>query len=118
LPNKAQHIAKATNNESLSGQIDLSLPAAVDWVLTMLFYAALHYIEAYFSLTGRHCGNHGHRDSEIKRDSTLAAIFLDYCALKTYSHQARYQAKIFTPAAITNVLPHLKRIKMTVIPLL
>ncbi len=112
MPSKKEHLIKADNSESLSlHSLDPANPAAAEWALTMLFYVALHYVEAYFSLKGEHYKNHGPRDAAIKRDPTLGVIYRDYRELYVYSREARYEAVSFTFSDIRDVTPHLNNIK-------
>jgi hypothetical protein len=47
MPHKNVHIAQALHNEELAAY--LSGTAYPDWIVTSMFYAALHYVEAYLT---------------------------------------------------------------------
>ena len=113
-----EHLRKADENEALAKKLDMSLPAAPDWAITMLFYAAVHYVEAYFSLSGRHYELHITRDSAIERDTKIKAIYDDYREMKTYSRTVRYYAVWFEADTVATVRPILDRIKTRITPLL
>ena len=59
----------------------------------MLFYAALHYVQAYFSsqVPPRRFGGHADRDTAIELDRKINAIYGNYTALKDSSRLARYE---------------------------
>lgn len=118
MPTKNQHLEKSANNEALSGTLDPSQPAAIDWEITILFYVAVHYVEAYFSLSGKHHTGHKTRYSTIVRDQYISGISKDYEDMYNYSRDARYDSVAFTKADVQQIKPRLERIKKTIKPLL
>ncbi len=56
----------------------------------MLFYSALHYIDAYLAGKWKHPTDHKVRDDEIENNGALSPIFGDYRRLKDLSRAARY----------------------------
>jgi len=118
LPTQTQHLKKAKENESLAATMNLAVPAASDWAITMLFYAAVHYVEAFFSKAGQHLKRHKLRVNAIQANPRLRPIYLDYRELQTYSETARYQAVFFTAADVVPVRRHLESVKKLVVPLL
>ena len=69
MPQPTEHIAQAEKNERL---YDSLLGTEFnDWAITGLFYAALHYVDAYIvSRTGVSSPNHSSRNYLV--DSTLS----------------------------------------------
>jgi hypothetical protein len=118
LPNKPQHLKKAATNESLALSLNLAVPGAPDWAITMLFYTAVHYVEAFFSKTGQHLKRHKLRVSAIQANAQLRPIYKDYRELQTYSETARYQAVFFTATDVAPVKQHLQNVKALLTPLL
>ena len=57
----------------------------------VLFYAALHYIEAYLA-PNVHLKSHESRDGYINRDAHLRSIAKEYFHLKFFGYNARYEA--------------------------
>jgi hypothetical protein len=93
---KEEHLAKAEENINFLRSIDLNHPGALAWSITILFYAALHYVEAYFvSKRGFGCKHHFSRATEIQRDPKINSIFNDYAALENLSREARYDVSCF-----------------------
>ena len=101
MPTKQQHITKADGTASFATSLSLDSQTKVDWALVCLFYAALHYIEAYLATTGRHERSHQTRDGIVGRDGNLKPIFDEYEELKFYGYNARYECYGFKAADVT-----------------
>ena len=67
-----------------------------DWAVTAVYYAGVHYVEAYFAALRPpiHSGTHGARDSDIRRDSILNPAWRTYKQMKEDSEDARYEPHI------------------------
>jgi hypothetical protein len=118
LPTTPQHRAKAENNEFLTTELDNPF---WDWAVTANFYAALHYVEAYFGSRKPplHPATHQLRGSHIHADAQLSAIYVDYRQLEDESRDARYDASMtFVQADVARTRTYLERIKAVVVPLL
>lgn len=119
MPSKKDHLGKAQHDEQFVSSLNLSTTPFVDWAVTGLFYAALHYVEAYMATQNRHSPDHRARDSAIHRDSGISSIYDDYNELKNFSINARYYMIKFTEADVTQTLqPRLDAIKAHILPLL
>ena len=60
-------------------------------MITVKFYAALHYVQAYFaSRTGKAPLTHDRRASAIQRDISISGAYDDYRYLEDLSRDARY----------------------------
>jgi len=55
------------------------------------FYAALHYVQAYFAAQKIAFKLHTNRATAIARDSKLRGIYQDYRAMQDASEAARYE---------------------------
>lgn len=113
-----EHRAKAENNEFFVEQLDNPF---WDWAFTGVFYAALHYIEAYFAnqVPPLHPPTHKIRDNYIHNNIDLLPIYVDYRQLGDESRNARYEAHItFTQRDVIRAKGYLERIKRVVLPLL
>jgi hypothetical protein len=112
MPREDEHLQKATHNERFADSLDLSQRSHLEWAITALFYAAVHYIEAYFAKFGFHCPDHTERAREISRDPRIRQAFKDYRELQTLSTAARYSARVFAEREYTlHAKPILQRIK-------
>lgn len=110
---------KADGNASLALSLKLDNQSGIDWALTMLFYAAMHYVEAYLARTNVHLRSHTTRDNAMSRDSSLRKVFREYADLKYFGYNARYEVAGFKAGDVTNVAAkHYATIKAALIPLL
>lgn len=101
MPRARDHLRIANNNEQFS-QFLISNRVHLDWAVTGMFYAAIHYVEAYLAIQNRHSGSHRLRDSSIQHIPELALLYDDYNDLKNDSTQARYYGHDFTPEEIAS----------------
>ena len=92
MPSQAEHLAKAESNQRLA--LAFQNGPHVDWSVTVLFYAALHLVEA--ALAPVHSTNHADRNPNIQHDPHLNAIYLYYRELYRRSLDARYDCVVFS----------------------
>ena len=81
----------------------LSTTKRASTALVVLFYAAVHYIEAYLSISNQHLKSHAARDNVIGRDAYLKRIYMEYQDLKFYGFSARYEACAFRAEDVTDI---------------
>jgi hypothetical protein len=97
LSSKQLHLERAARNEKLAEQLvkDAADPY-FDWAVTVVFYAGVHYVEAYLASKQppEHSGNRSKRDSNVKRDSVLGTLYDKYRFLEDDSRNARYEPHI------------------------
>ena len=93
MPTRQQHLANAERNQRLS--IALQTSADVDWAVTVLFYAALHLVEATLAPVV-HSPNHKIRNETVQLDPRLRPIHHHYRDLYHRSLDARYDCVPFT----------------------
>ena len=86
-----EHLAKAQQNELFASKLGLSSGVHIDWTITILFYAAVHYVQAYFAARGKTFHMHRTRDSAVGRDPNISGTYQDYRELEHFSRQARYE---------------------------
>ena len=109
-----EHVKKALHNEAFIKQFKLPDSGFPDWAVTVISYAALHYIDAPLANNFAHYPqNHGERSSYIYRDEALRKnIRNDYEDLKNDGVEARYTNRIFAAQEIHKyILPSLDRVK-------
>jgi hypothetical protein len=88
----------------------------LDWAVTVIFYAALHYIRA---LAARHhftnISSYGDIDRLFERLRVFRmnpAIYIDYRQLKDDSRAARYDLRGFVPDEVEDLrVEELRRIR-------
>lgn len=100
MPTREEHLRQASRNEQVSFLLQADHP---DWAVTTLFYAALHYVEAYFytnpgnpnsSPWPQHYASHVERLKGVRE--RLPGMFTHYELLLTRSIDARYNCQNFT----------------------
>lgn len=90
MPTREQHITKADGNAAFALSLPLDNQPQIDWALVALFYAAMHYVEAYLA-PAVHLKSHEARDTYISREAHLRLIFKEYAHLKYFGFNARYE---------------------------
>jgi hypothetical protein len=111
VPQRHEHLKKADETESLALALKSNIPVCVDWAIIMLFYAALHYIDAFLAGKNLHPLDHSKRDEEIENNGTIADVYRDYRRLKDMSRAARYEIANFGADSLEIAKSRLVKIK-------
>jgi len=112
MPDKEAHLKKAKHNERFYASLDTKGTPYKDWVVTGVFYTALHLIDAYLATQNIHPFSHGMRDDWVKKNRELDKVWLDYRDLKEFRMKASYKLYEFSFEEIKqDVLPLLDSIK-------
>jgi hypothetical protein len=102
LPDVRVHLQQAQHNEAFFAAIDVN--SYGDWAVTVLFYAALHYIDAYLAQRGHFDpGSHDVRDGLIRQYGPTRQVARQYFRLKSFSGTARYYGGRFAMADIAQL---------------
>lgn len=96
------HLTQAKHNEEFYGSIDAT--AHSDWCVTALFYATLHYVEAFLVKKKLTAIRHDERWRMILDDPTLKPLHGSYRRLQERSREARYDGRSFTTAEISGLV--------------
>ncbi len=78
----------------------------------MLFYAALHYVDAYLAAKPLHPPSHASRDNEIQNNGSLSAIYKDHRRLKDKSVAARCEIANFHRSQLPTIKLRFEKIKV------
>ena len=93
MPTVQQHLTWAERNERFAESIS-SLPVRYpDWEITSLFYAALHYVDAFLATQMEFPKSHKRRLDAI---ASISSVKEDYSSLYERSMDARYRMVSFT----------------------
>jgi hypothetical protein len=112
VPQRHEHLARALENETLAeSTLDPAKGVCVDWAITMLFYAGLHYVDAYLTQSAGRPKSHQQRDRIIETNGSLSPIWEDYRRLKDISEQARYQIAAYDESKMVLARQRLHNIK-------
>lgn len=105
MPSQPQHLQKAQSNEGFINSSGLLDPSThLDWVVTAIFYTALHYVDSHLAKNGIHPKSHVKRDEAIKNDPNLIPIWNAYMKLKDESIKARYDFVTFGPQYVKDLI--------------
>jgi hypothetical protein len=111
------HLSTAEHHQKVAtALLTTSLPGVIsnhdDWVITSLFYSAVHYVTAYFfEFYGHNFTTHVERRRQMERDDNLYPIIDAYADLEAWSRVARYDANpSFSDARIQEAFDHLHHI--------
>jgi len=123
----SEYVAQAVRNSTFAADIRKNQGRYMDWAATCLFYAAVHYVNAYLvksriGIPRRHTSrdpkNMG-RTNIVQQDPSLTSIYVPYRHLDDESRDARYELKIISEADYDNfLLPKLEQIQSFITPLL
>lgn len=95
MPNVEDYLSHADRNLEVAGRLaaapGVSSPISLQWAVVCVFYAAVHYVNAYLeSRTGHVPDNHGDRETRISMDMD-EPVDEAYRDLKTVCDNARYR---------------------------
>lgn len=114
MPAAKDHLDWAERNEQFAKSLDLSDCVSVNWAITAVFYAALHYVDAFFAARSDKPFFHTQRGSKIRDTPELALIWSDYRRLKDISREARYNLAPYTQVEFENALKRLEKVRSQV----
>lgn len=88
MPSRDEHLAKADHNAAVL-QLLVADRSSAEWATVLLFYRAVHIVEAWFALRTVHNRSHQMRSRAVHRD--LPEIAADYDDILKASRLARYE---------------------------
>lgn len=104
MGNMRFHIDKAERNEQFFLHHNLRTSPFNEWGVTVLFYAAVHYVDAVLAQeSGLHPTKHPDRNTGVAKSPTIGLIYSAYKDLYDRSKDARYTHITF-PAGFLNNL--------------
>lgn len=99
-PSVQDHIDQATKNERLLSWLRED-DQFRDWVITVAFYAALHYVDAYLLTQRKNPANHPRRIRTMLNDPNLADVCeRDFEELYALSRHTRYECYDPSPSEL------------------
>lgn len=116
---KEQHLKKARDNETFLTTVDTSAPVGIGWAITIKFYIALHYIQAYMVSNNQDFVRHKNRGDAVERDPRIRNAYDDYRELYDNARDARYEdCDDLAIGHLTHADECLTAVKNVVLPLL
>jgi hypothetical protein len=111
VPDRSAHLAKAAQCEAFARWLESAGNARREWEAVAIFYAALHYIDAYLATHGFHLADHAARRGYVGRVAALRPITGPYRHLYDLSQAARYRDVALQPSDVPSCWQDLARIK-------
>ena len=97
----SDHLTDAARNEEFASAIRTLPTRYPEWEVTVLFYCALHYLDAYLATQGHYPENHFQRNRLVRSVSNVST---EYLYLFQQSIDARYESARFTPEQVDQLL--------------
>ena len=107
LAEKQSHLTKAEHNKDFLENIIKGNELYNDWSATVIFYCAVHIVEAYFAEKNIHHLKHKDRQNDIRQESALSSIRVSYKILEDLSRTARYECITISNEQILKNKAHL-----------
>ena len=97
MPSLENHKIKYTQNKALlAKELNIETCQNYDWMITIMFYTALHLVEGELAKTSVHTKTHTDRHTMINRNTVFRNIKAKYKTLHDRSIAARYSGKVAT----------------------
>ncbi|WP_263411098.1 hypothetical protein [Terriglobus tenax] len=107
---------KAQGNETFAAALATDSPVRIGWKLVAIFYAAVHFVEAYLAKTlNQHVKSHTTRDGYLSREANLRKVRTEYGHLKYYGYNSRYEMDVFTVDDVAEAEKYLVKIKTEIL---
>ncbi len=91
-------LERARHNERFLATLDLDATPYLDWAVTIAFYAALRYVDAFFY--PQNVNSHSDRLRLVRTNPRTRPIYNSYRELYIQSRNARYELTQFTPTQV------------------
>ena len=103
---ESEHFTQAEKNEQISTFLSANRTVGNRYSqreVVMMFYSALHYVDAVLATKGIHPTSHISRNGHVATNSDLKTISTKYTNLYHRSRDARYRLKTFDNLAVNNM---------------
>ena len=95
MPSAQAHRQQAEHNRKFIDFLDVERTEYLDWVVTAIFYTALHWVSGLLVSKGLQPCTHAEREDILAKLSETRPIYKDYYELKFYSIDSRYNCVSF-----------------------
>ena len=102
MPLDERLLERARHNERFLDTLDLDTTPYLDWAVTIAFYAALRYVDAFFYPAEPH--DHRERLTWVQTNPRTRPIYDSYVELYRQSRNARYELTEFTPERVRSLV--------------
>ena len=102
MPLDESLLERARHNERFLATLDLDTTPYLDWAVTIAFYAALRYVDAFFH--PQEVSSHSERLRLVRTNPRTRPIYDSYMELYLQSRNARYELTEFTPNQVKSLV--------------
>lgn len=102
MPLNPELVDRAEHNERFITALDIQTTECLDWVVTVAFYVAVRYVDAYFWPI--RFASHAERRRGIRTDSRTRPIWTSYRELENSSRDSRYEFADFTVREVVSLI--------------
>jgi uncharacterized protein (UPF0332 family) len=115
MPDIQTHQRQATHNLRTAKYLQEAGETHLDWVATILYYAALHSVDQVLFQNGQiNPRNHRQRHASIAQVPELHSIYPLYRELEYQSRRSRYECASFSSEEIQTLSQYVAEIQKTV----
>lgn len=113
MPDKEKHVDQANHNNEFWNSLNSGTTPYLDWVVSAIFYEAVHWVEAFLATKKINSGTHAKRRYAMQiYDVELGSILSDFDIIKYESENARYRCYKHTLSDVQNdIIPRLINIR-------
>lgn len=116
MPDKSKHEKQFKANKILieNPVFDINRTKHSDWLMTIIFYTAVHLVEKELAILEIDSENHVDREKKMHNLSKLKYVTTKYDVLRQQSQRARYQCAKFQKKDLEDALKYLRDIEKAV----
>jgi hypothetical protein len=112
MPDIQAHRHQAEHNLQTAVYLQQSGQTHLDWVATVLYYAALHMIDqVLYQNSQMDPRNHRQRHAGIAQEPDLQSVYASYRELEYQSRRSRYECASFTNEEIQLLTEYVQTIR-------
>ncbi|MDD2443598.1 MAG: hypothetical protein PHS52_03750 [Desulfotomaculaceae bacterium] len=113
MPTEAKHLSQYSKNKELLSlrEFNITTTKYLDWVITIVFYSAIHLVEKELAKMCYHSKSHEKREIAITKHHCLKMIHTEYHSLYMASIKARYDCHSYKEKDAHVFFNHLNKIE-------
>ena len=119
MPKEYLHKAQCEHNREFYNEPIFNGDKYNDWRVVVMFYEAVHLVEAYFAAHGNlHCASHENRRNAIRGDAEIREIYAPYDDLYSTANLGRYHCATIGTRQVCVCQTDLDVIRKKLVPLM
>ena len=118
MPDPSAHKKQAQHNHKVATRLDANDPTALDWAITIRFYAALHLVRAYLAQLGLQPKDHEETFDYLTQSGLPEDLVAAYRRFYRLSRKARYDCWSPSQSDVNTARQLLSQVETVITPLL